>query len=440
MSRLNPSALPTRQRGVATLAIVSILFFIVALVAAYTNRNLIFEQRTSGNQWRATLAFEAAEGGVEWVLSQLNSGRIGDTCLPTDDVVAPSFRQRYLNTAAATGVITAVPNLSFSCVSDGAGGWTCSCPAAGNPAPAAPAGTGVYPAFRARFNTVAGTRAGVVDLEVNGCTRLDDQCLQFPALAVGNEGRATVRLMLALRNGLAAAPIAAVTARGNILYAGSLGAYNPQPVDGGFAILAGGAVDEDPADPGHVLRVGSAPGTPLDVATVVVQGDLPLQAVPDGRRMFAATFAVWPEDFHDQPGAVVLDCSAGCNGDDIRGTIALNPGRVLWAEGDVTLDGGAGIGSAAAPVVIIVAGDVSIETDVFGLVYLQQPVPLEEDVTEAGALRLATGNGTLTGALVVEGSLGGATDFSVVRDRAVLEAAQRTVGSFVRVPMSWRDF
>ena len=44
------------QRGAATLAVVALLFFIVSLVAAYTNRNLIFEQRTSGNQFRATQA------------------------------------------------------------------------------------------------------------------------------------------------------------------------------------------------------------------------------------------------------------------------------------------------------------------------------------------------------------------------------------------------
>ena len=40
------------ERGLASLIVVSLLFFIISLVAAYTNRNLIFEQRTSGNQYR----------------------------------------------------------------------------------------------------------------------------------------------------------------------------------------------------------------------------------------------------------------------------------------------------------------------------------------------------------------------------------------------------
>lgn len=443
MPRLNASSLPSRQRGVATLVVVSILFFIVALVAAYTNRNLIFEQRTSGNQWRATLASETAEGGIEWVLSQLNSGRIGDTCVPTDDDTLPSFRERYLATAAATGVISAVPNRSFGCVSDGAGGWSCSCPANDNPAPAAPVGTGVYPAFRARFIAVAGARPGVITLEVNGCTRLDNQCLQFPAQAVGNEGRANLRVMLALRNALAAAPIAAITARGDIAHAGSLGAFNPDPADGGLAILAGGDVEKaDPAGPG--LRVGSAPGSPADEAMVVRQGDPPLKVLLDiadpvegGKRMFAATFSVWPDDYRDQAGAVVLECGAGgCNGDDIRDTLGLNPGRVVWANGNVVLDGGAPIGSATAPLVLVVRGALEIDSDVFGLLYVRA----DADDDGADDIWAAGGNGTLTGALVVEGSMGGDAGFTVVRDRAVLEAVQRTVGSFVRVPSSWRDF
>ncbi len=445
MSRLNPPSLQPRQRGMATLAIVSILFFIVALVAAYTNRNLIFEQRTSGNQWRATLASETAEGGIEWVLSQLNSGRIDNTCLPTNDAaLPPSFRERYLDTAAATGVITPKPNLSFSCVSDGAGGWSCSCPTAGNPAPAAPAGTGVYPAFRARFTAVAGARPGVVTLEVNGCTRLDDQCLQFPAQAVGNEGRANLRVMLALRNALAAAPIAAITARGDITHAGSLGAFNPDPADGGLAILAGGDVDKaDPAGPN--LRVGSAPGSPADEARVVLSRDAPLKSLLDdfptpkdgATRMFAATFSVWPDDYRDQAGAVVLECGAGgCNGDDIRDALKLNPGRLLWANGDVVLDGGTPIGSATAPLVLIVRGALEIDSEVFGLLYVRADADGDDD----DDIWAAGGNGTLTGALIVEGSMGGDAGFTVVRDRAVLEAVQRTVGSFVRVPSSWRDF
>ena len=58
------------QRGAASLVVVMVLFFIITLVAAYTSRNLLFEQRTSANQYRSTLAFETAEAGIEWALAR----------------------------------------------------------------------------------------------------------------------------------------------------------------------------------------------------------------------------------------------------------------------------------------------------------------------------------------------------------------------------------
>ena len=54
-----------RQRGVAALVITVLLFFTMLLASVYLNRNLVFEQRSSANQYRATQAFEAAEAGLE---------------------------------------------------------------------------------------------------------------------------------------------------------------------------------------------------------------------------------------------------------------------------------------------------------------------------------------------------------------------------------------
>jgi Tfp pilus assembly protein PilX len=84
------------QRGAAALVVVMVLFFIVALVAAYTSRNLIFEQRTSANQYRSTQAFEAAEAGIDWALAMLNGGRIDAACRAHTDASTTddSFRQR----------------------------------------------------------------------------------------------------------------------------------------------------------------------------------------------------------------------------------------------------------------------------------------------------------------------------------------------------------
>ncbi len=210
MKRFASTQPQSGQRGMAALVVVTVLFIITSLVAAYTSRNLIFEQRTSANQYRSTQAFEAAEAGIEWSLALLNHGNITSACESSTDTSATSFRQRYLDIDTGTGNITPrfptsdEAQLMPSCVFDG-GNWSCDCPSDAAPALVAPAGAGVFPAFRVRFTAVTG-QPGVVRIESNGCTRLDDTCLKFPAQGAGNEGRATVSALVALAGGWPARP------------------------------------------------------------------------------------------------------------------------------------------------------------------------------------------------------------------------------------------
>lgn len=439
MSRL--THIHPHPRGVATLTVVAILFFVVALVAAYTNRNLIFEQRTASNHWRSTLALEAADGASEWVLALLNSGRIDDSCLPTTDTTAPSLRERYL-TVAPNGALLPLADLSFGCVSDGTGSWSCSCPSSGTPSLSEPAGTGVHPAFRARFvrEHASILPPGVIRLEINGCTRLDDSCLAFPARGISNEGLARVTMTLGMRNALAAPPVAAITVRGAIAVTGSttLGAYNPDPAAGGRVVQAGADVDAG------LVNLGTSPGTPADRSLMVVDHDsssLGFADRPASRKrsdhLFGSTFAMWPQIYEEQAGALVLDCASACDGDDVRLAVSLNPGRPLWIKGDVNLDGSAPIGSAAAPVMLVVQGSPQINTDLYGVVYVRQTAA--SDTPEAW--NAVGGNFTLTGALIVEGGLAAGSDtrFTVLRDPAVLDALRHSTGSFVRLPLSWKD-
>ena len=122
------------NHGVATLTVVMVLFFVMAMVAAYTNRNLIFEQRTSANSFRSAQALTAAEAGVDWALAMLNGGTIGEDC-----AVVPGgntdFRSRYLNLADDGSFTTSVwpsplggnVTPTPSCVMSEEG-WNCSCP------------------------------------------------------------------------------------------------------------------------------------------------------------------------------------------------------------------------------------------------------------------------------------------------------------------------
>jgi hypothetical protein len=108
------------------------LLVVAALAAAYASRNLVFEQRTAANQVRATQAFEAAEGSLEWALAMLHAGRLDAACMPLADPDAPgaTFRDRRLAIDAATGRVAArlrsdgQPRAA-TCVADGLA-WRCA--------------------------------------------------------------------------------------------------------------------------------------------------------------------------------------------------------------------------------------------------------------------------------------------------------------------------
>jgi len=431
------------ERGLASLIVVSLLFFIISLVAAYTNRNLIFEQRTSGNQYRATQAFEAAEAGVEWALAMLNNGRSTLACNATDDATFTSFRQRYLSIDAETGMVQPLANQATqsqapplsaidaswpSCSFDGTN-WVCSCPTQGRATLAAAAATGTSPSFRMRFVQKPAARPGTIWLEVNGCTRPDDACLDFPATGLQGEGRARVEVLLALKSALPAIPTAAVTVRGDFNVNGvAFGVFNPSVGSSGFALLTGGALTNDGS-----LRFGGAAGAPVSREALV---PLPaaftaLAGIPSGDRFFSAVFAAEFETYRDQPATLLLPCATlTCDATLLRQVLGRNPGRIIWAQGPVALSGGADLGTANQPVVLVVEGSLSLgNITVNGLIYgRDQPWSL------TGA------NAVVRGALVAENNLQGGSTIDVVHDSQVLSVLRWQHGSFVRVPGAWRDY
>jgi Tfp pilus assembly protein PilX len=205
---MNPSTSHSRQRGSAALIVTLMLFLAMALAAFAVNRHLVFEQRTSANQARATQAFEAAEAGLEWAQAQLNSTqRIGVDCLPSADPAALSFRERYLAIDSATGAITATA-LNPACVRTGSG-WSCSCPASGPARLSAPTGTEPAPAFALQF--LPASRAGTVRILASGCTSVAGVCQ--PGSTATADATARTEVALALFAGLRTPPVAALTTR-----------------------------------------------------------------------------------------------------------------------------------------------------------------------------------------------------------------------------------
>jgi Tfp pilus assembly protein PilX len=424
----------TRQRGAATLIVVMVLFFVMSLVAAYSSRNIIFEQRTSANQYTSMVSLEAANAGLEWALGLLNGSRIDDNCAPSTSPANASFRQRYLQVDPTSGAIT-VPNA----VRDGpmwptcwhnrnTNQWVCHCPAGAGGAIATTPTDSFAPSFRVRFIQFSdalpsAVKPGIVAIEVNGCTGWDAACLNFQPFA-NDSCKGTVCAQLALSSGLKSPPTAAITARQSIGFSGSpVTAANTDPGTTGFTVIGGGSV----ATAGMTLL--GPPGMPVGLTWM--QNDLGLSnALFTPERMFAALFGSWPSTYMEQPGAVKVNCAAPCNSTTVRNAVEANPGRVFVLQGDVALDGGASIGTATDPVVLLVTGSFSFAapTDVYGVVYSR------------AATWTTAGTGRIEGAAVGENAIGGNGSFTVVRSREVLERLRWGTGSFVMVPGSWKDF
>ena len=435
------------QRGVATLVVVMVLFFIVSLVAAYTSRNMIFEQRTSANQYRSTQAIEAAEAGVEWALAMLNHQRLTATCTNSTLVADTTFRERYLITNAVTGgltpkTMTGGGTLSSMCVLNGTQ-WDCSCPADSSPSLTAPSGAGVNPAFRIRFQqiglvpaTLPPSQPGVIRLQVVGCTRLDIACLDFDGQGVTNEGRAVVTQLVALTGNVASAPAAALLARGNVDFGSAVAAiYNTSSAGTGITVHTGGTINGGTPINVANLVLRSQPGTPAAQSLVASDPALNLVALTPFSaedRMFASVFNMTASTFQSQPAAVAVPCTAGiCTAAQVRTVVAMNPGRPIWVQGDLSVTTAGDIGSAAAPVLVVVNGNLTfpVNATVYGLVYLRT----------ANWATSGTG-GQIQGAAVAEGEISGSGSPTIIHDREVLTRLRGSVGSFVRAPGSWKDF
>ncbi len=440
-STLRRRSRPARRaagRGVAALIVVMVLFFVVSLVAAYTNRNLVFEQRTSANQYRSTQSREIAEAGLQWAIAMLNGSRIDDACLPTTDLTKNTFRQRYLNTDLSTGTVTPVMQtpsgavLYAACQLDGTS-WNCSCPSNADPGPAAPGGAGMHPAFQVRFfrdpAAAAALPPGMIRVDSISCPTFDSTCLSV-ANTNSAEGRIVVSSLVALQSALKTPPSAALMVRNSIdIGPAAAQAYNTDVASGGVAVQVGGAVTAP-----NMVYAGP-PGTPSSYA--LVEGDTSLSGLTtvagvlptQGDRLFATVFGLKPAVYANQPGLTKLVCP--CNAANLRDAIANSPLRAIWAEGDVDIDSAGDIGSATDPVAVIATGNITFSTagvTVYGLLYSRNAV-----WDTAGA-------GTVRGAAIAEDDLGGTGTSTYVYDPAVLNVLRLRYGSFVGVPGSWKDY
>ncbi len=401
------NAIRSRQGGAASLVVTLILFGVMALVAAFANRNLLFEARSSLNQVRATQAFEATEAAVEWSTAMLNDTRpIDAQCLATSDAASHSFRERQRAADRAGRPLRA------TCVKT-AKGWTCSCAADGKAVFAADVPIDA-PAFAMAI--AADPTPGAWRVAAVGCTSLSGECL--PSSTQPTNAVAHVQATLASLPAVASSPIAALTARGSIDTGfASAGFHNADAGSNGITVHAGGTISAGTA------RFTTAPGSTWESS--IVDDDVALAALaPDDffRSFFGLPKSLWSQ----QPGVKTLRCDASC--DDALKAAIVSGTRMLWIDGDARISADLVLGSRERPIVIAATGQLMLEGNVtlHGLVYAQ-------------AIEWTHG-GTLRGAAISETTAIGHGVMDFVRDAVVLHELRNDLGSVSRLPGSWKDF
>jgi Tfp pilus assembly protein PilX len=406
------------------------LLLIVSMVTAYASRNLLFEQRSSANLYRATQAHEAAEAALEWAIGLLNAGRVDDACKPATRSGAAPLRDRFLHTRIdfndPQGSVTFAPvasiaggasgDLAAACVRTQEG-WSCDC--TGGTAIALLPADASASAFRITFGAGGGPGSFLVD--ASACTTTDDRCLVGKVASNGN-ARASVRALVALAPAMPTGPAAPLTVRGTL----SLGAHawrlvNADAATNGIAVHAGGAVDS----PSAVLY--SAPGSPP--ARAVVDRDATLAGLT-AERLFVTLFGVDEATFARSPTTLPFGCDGDC-GQSLRDLVLANPGLPVWIAGDLRIDGDVVVGTPELPVLLAVGGSVTLASPgarIHGVLYARS------------AQTTLIGDGGVHGAVIAAGNLTGAGTLTVVYDPSALARVRLAQGAVVRVPGGWRDF
>jgi hypothetical protein len=406
-----------------------LLFFIMAMVAAYANRTLIFEQKISANVYRFTKAAESAEAGAEWAIAMLNGGRIDANCQPSTNANDTTFRQRYLQLNADTGTysVTSWKNgavsvpVSSVCYKSAPGAMTCQCPDTGNAVFQNPPAD-LPSAFAASLRTLASGRPGVIALSVAGCSSLGSAC--YAGTNQPADAAATANQYLGLLSGLSSPPIAALTVTGNVsASAGQLAVTNTEPASG-ITVHAGG----------NIAAAGSKFSPPAGTGgDGSLANDAKLTDMATAQKVFLGMFGMDPATYRYQPGAYRLQCTgADCTPVSLQTAIANNPGRVILVTGDLTINNDTPVlGTAGQPLLLVVDGAVTLAGSdmlINGMIYSKNFV-----------WAATASNSVIDGALVVEGDFRSDTDANIVYASAPLNLMSRGYGSFVRVPGSWID-
>lgn len=439
------------QTGAVALVVALVLVIGMTLVVFYANRGMIFEQRTSANQYRATLAFELAEAGLEWAVARLNDDLfLNSTCAnpgTSSDPVTNTFRERYLAVASgvsASFVINSSNPPHAACTVDASGVATCSCPTSGtSPTLSAPANG----RFSVRFGPDPGGDPLAIEVVSFGCTNRGAPC--DPGSSETPDATAVVRALYKVRSKFPSAPGAGLVAGSATTTGGNLRVINLDVKSNGITINSGTTVEL-----GNGTDVFTLPGTPPQAS--VLDNDFALNALTradgSGDLYFQSFFGETQAQYQNNAQTWII--TGGSCGSRVRCTScstpsgcgsavssAIDQGAVqFWADTPVQFGSGnlpavGTLGTAARPISFAGTSALQLTSNLtaYGMFFVATAT------ATADAVYVGSGTAKIYGSFVSRGDfVKGAGSLDLIYDANIFRAGE-TTGLLVRVPGSWRD-
>jgi hypothetical protein len=405
------------QQGAASLVVAMILLFGMTMVAFYANRGLLFEQKTSANQYRATSAFELAEAGIEWATARLNEPqKINASCGASAGVSDKTFRDKYLRHTATPTFNPVSLNAAAACRLPASGTLVCSCPDGALPS----LGTDSEPRFAVKFST-AGPET--VEIRSVGCTA-GTQCIEG---STTSDATAIVRVILKLLPTLRSDPQAALTAGGDVTLGGTTDNIINDTANNFMTVNAAS------------LRV-TWPGAPVITLST---------PEPPENAVFRAYFGQDMADYKANAATtVVCDanvvfgglCPAGsvpCIGGVACASQVVNEiakGRTqFWIDAELTFTDAnvpvGGVGSSNSPVLLASAHTLTFSgtRPLYGVLF---GASQSWDIVGLGTTEVR-------GAIIARNDFNSTGNFTLRYDPLVLQKLRPAAGEMVRVPGSW---
>ena len=296
-----------KQQGLATVLVSVVLMLGLAIITLYANRVSIFDLKSSSNQVQSSLAFQAAEYGLEQTIANIQ---------------VQSWRTANFSTATGSNITLAnTANNSF----------------------------GTSQSFAATITRLSVGDNSLLRIDSRGCSDACSPC------ANSCTNTATVSQVLMFKSALSGKPSAPMTAKGSISTGGNADIINLDPDTSGITVHSGsGNVQTGSA------TLHSLPGTPPEAS--VAKNDTTLTSLTD-EQFF--------QEFFGDTKANVQASSVIVNPSNANKELDGMTGKKIWIPGDTQINSNITVGSMTEPVIIIVDGELKINgtVTIYGILY-----------------------------------------------------------------------